>query len=227
MAAIESLSIKQIKHVLRAKCHQLEESTAKRIHAQLSTIVEKNALVSLCQENVAVAELDSLLASPYGNTTGAAPTPPTQTKAANSVPANNAGTGSTMSGTDYKRHINSHMGSPDQLRYSASCMRRDPAGFRRSNPEAAQYSDEQIFAMATNMEQMAADPEKLRMYKEQINKMSDADIERMQKMQRDASNTSGTGGLDGNIDRFMAALKSDPQNAKAILRSVPGDKITF
>lgn len=223
MSDFNSLSIKQLKQVLNARCLDLSGEEARSVKTQMSNIVEKGSLVSLCKEHVEVGDIQKYLDTPLDRKPS--PSPPVQpsTAAYQSSSASGSAPQSSFSASEYKKRVSSHMGSPDQLRYSAACMRRDPAAFRRSNPEAAGYSDDQVLAMATNLEQMAADPAKLRAYQEQVGKMSDEDLERMQKMSQHVPPAAPGASTASNIDRFVTALQGDPKNARAMLKSMPGN----
>ena len=228
MSAFDSLSIKQLKQVLNARCLDLSAEEAKSVKSQMANIVEKCSLVSLCKEHVAAGDIQMCLDTPLDKkatpSPSAAPQPAT---AKQSTTGGGSGTQRGFSASEYKKRVSSHMGSPDQLRYSAACMRRDPAAFRRSNAEAAGYSDDQILAMAANLEQMAADPAKLKAYQEQVGKMSDEDLERMQKMSQHVPPAAAGASTASNIDRFVTALHGDPKNARDMLKSMPGKFILY
>lgn len=219
-----TLSIKQLNHLLNAKCLDLSEEDASRVKQQQSTIVEKAALIALCVDNVPLSEVDALLKICIDKQQ--APQQQASNSKESSKPAakpavNAAAEEKTFDASEYRRQVASQMNSPDQLRYSAACMRRDPNAFRRSNPEASSFSDAQIMTMAAQMEQMAADPEKMRLYREQVSKMSDDEIQRMRKMQQhtpppDISSTAS------NIERFISALQRDPKDARTMLKTIPG-----
>lgn len=223
MSGFESLSIKQLKHILNAKCMQLPGAAASDIRAGMSLIVEKSALVQLCKDNIKDDEIQKLLAT----TAEISPSHPSVAAPAAAQRPSTTGAGvdsskPRFSANQYRSQVANQMGSPDQLRYQAACMRRDPSGFRRSNPEAANFSDAQIDAMAANLEQMASDPAKLKAYQEQVSKMSDEDIERLQRIQHATAPVHGGTSVAANIDRFIAALQGDPKDAKAMLKSIPG-----
>lgn len=225
MSDFQVLSIRQLKQVLNAKCQQLPCTEAIHIRNHMSKIAEKADLVSLCQTHVASSDIEELLKTPVDNvSSGAASSAkPAEYSSQNTHHDASANNQPKFSASQYRSQVANQMGSPDQLRYQAACMRRDPASFRRSSPEAAGFSDAQILSMAANLEQMAADPGKMKAYQEQISKMSDDDIERMQRMQQSVPPTApgGSAAVSG-IERFITALRGDPKDAKAMLKSMPG-----
>jgi hypothetical protein len=74
--------------------------------------------------------------------------------------------------------------SPDQLRQQARMMRSMPPDqIRRMNPQLAGMSDAQIHAAAAQMEQMADNPELVKMAADQVKNMSPEELQRVQQQQ--------------------------------------------
>jgi hypothetical protein len=75
--------------------------------------------------------------------------------------------------------------TPDQLRAQARLMRSlPPHQLRRSHPQLRHMSDAEIEQAATQMEQMADNPEMVRMAAEQVKNMSPEELERAKQQKR-------------------------------------------
>jgi hypothetical protein len=89
MSDFSTLSIKQLKQLLNAKCLQLPEDQATLIRTRVGSIVEKLDLVNLCKENVKQEEIEKLLATSTGSSSSSSTTTSTPTAAA-AKPTNTA-----------------------------------------------------------------------------------------------------------------------------------------
>lgn len=125
MKSLDTMSVKQLKNIMRAKAATFEVKKRSIVLAQLEKIVEKPSLVKFVQEYVNPAEVESLLSAP-------APAPPSSSSSGgNGSQKKSSGrkNGGTSSGGIPNPHAsrfannNYATPSPDQLRQQASMMR--------------------------------------------------------------------------------------------------------
>eukprot|EP00545_Synedropsis_sp_CCMP1620_P002751 CAMPEP_0119003800 /NCGR_PEP_ID=MMETSP1176-20130426/773_1 /TAXON_ID=265551 /ORGANISM="Synedropsis recta cf, Strain CCMP1620" /LENGTH=490 /DNA_ID=CAMNT_0006955431 /DNA_START=19 /DNA_END=1491 /DNA_ORIENTATION=+ len=101
--------------------------------------------------------------------------------------------------------------SPDQLRQQARMMRSMPPDqIRRMNPQLAGMSDAQIHAAAAQMEQMADNPEMVKMAANQVKNMSPAELQRVQADQQRAAGGGGAAAPDAAAAGYGTRTASAP-----------------
>jgi hypothetical protein len=152
--SFDSLSIKQLKNLMKAKAASFEGKKRQIVLSKLENIVEKPNLVNFVKEYVELSEVESLLSSP----------PPTASSSSSSgnagKPSSNSGNSSSSSATKRRGGIekNNHMPmlTPAQLRQQASMMRQQPNLVRKANPMFANMTDAQIREYADQIEKVTA-----------------------------------------------------------------------
>ena len=103
--------------------------------------------------------------------------------------------------------------SPDQLRRQARMMRTLPADqIRKSHPQLRHMTDAEIQDAATQMEQMAENPELVRMAAEQVKNMSPEEYERAQQQHLRQQNRPGRGGRRGNRKGTASVPEGNPMD---------------
>lgn len=154
--SFDSLSIKQLKNVLKAKAGSFDRVKREKILDQLENIVEKPALVNFVSEYVKIAEVETLLAVPESSSKAASAT----------GSGSGLSTGKAKKDKDRERevkkqnmqgvqgHGGQHVPSPEQMRQQAAIMRKDPDLVRRQNPALANFTNQQIIDYANQMEQV-------------------------------------------------------------------------
>lgn len=219
MTDFNSLSIKKLKHILLAKSLEVDSKIASTMKNTVSTAVEKESLISLCNQYIDPSDIERLTnATLYNNS------PPTT-----AALKNPSATAQPIPKMDDMKQRAEQLSSqsPDQLKYQAACMRRDPNSIRRSSPEYAQLSDAQIFQMADQMEQLANNPEMLKQVSEQMKNMTPEQYEVMKKMHQSqtSSSTQQPGSnnmLDDQLEGFIKSMRENPAYARSFVRSQPG-----
>eukprot|EP01038_Epipyxis_sp_PR26KG_P011909 gene11909-15933_t len=195
MKSFDSLSIKQLKNIMKAKAATMEGKKREITLRKLDQIVEKPALVKFVQEFVTLSEVESLLS-------------------AHSTTAVND-TSSSSKPTKKKSNSSTPALTPDQLRQNAAMMRRDPAMVRRSQPAFANMTDEQIKQYADQLEQAAADPAMMKEV-ERMAKLSSEDRTDLQNIQE---GLTGIKPIDTAwIDNTIATLKRKPKMFKDMMK---------
>lgn len=196
---VESLSIKELKQILKAKgVDPVEYSGGGIDKADLRSKVSTYSM----DEN----EIPKFLAvaSASSSTTAASSAAPS-TSAASSAQSS-AAASTTATATQAAEQL-ANM-SPEALRQQAQMMRSmDPNMIRRMNPQLANASDAQILMAANQMEMMANNPDMMKMATEQMKNMDPAELQRMQNQMN-----NGGGGMPNNP---MAATGSNPSAAGA------------
>ena len=85
--------------------------------------------------------------------------------------------------------------SPEQLKQQAAMLRSMPySTLRATNPQMANMTDSQIEQSIAQLEQMAANPEMVKMAAEQMKNMREEDFERMKNMMGGAFGSAPSGG---------------------------------
>jgi hypothetical protein len=140
LKSFDSLSIKQLQNVLKAKAATFEGKKKAIILGKLESMVEKPNLVKLVEEHVQLSEVEALLSAPVGE-------------------ANSGSSSSSSAGSKAKTSRSSptppmHMPTPKQLREQARMMREQPGAVRRANAMFQNMTDEQIRQYADQIEQV-------------------------------------------------------------------------
>ena len=131
--------------------------------------------------------------------------------------------------------VNPENMTPEQLKEQARMMRSmDPDTIRRMNPALANMTDDQIRMAATQMEQMAENPEMMRFAKEQMKNMSQEDIRKMQQtgtMPAGVGAGAGAGAgppnpqqmlRDSSPEQLKQMVKMMKQNPEMMRQMLPG-----
>lgn len=221
------LSVKKCKKILSAK------------GIDFSSVVEKGDLLSLVRANATEVEAKKLLE--------AKPSVKKKTKKTAQPPSSS--TLPSQTNDQYKQAAAQMQNmSPEQLRYQAKAMRRDPSMVRRRNAQMANMSDQQIRAAADQMEHMADNPQQMEEMRKAMQNMTPEQVEQIKKMQasltpeqlrsmQNMKKTYGKSGKSGkspaNLEKMAAdmtdeqigamltMLKENPAGARTLLRSQP------
>lgn len=172
---LESLSVKQLKYMLKMKAASMSEGEREALKEGEARVVEKAPLISLVESSMSQSEMKQFLAS-YAQEKNAPP----QTSSARKPRKPDSQL------EDLKR------ATPEQLRQQARVFRRDPDLVRRSNPQLAHLSNAELLASAEQMEAMADNPAMLREMIEQMERMTPEEREaasRITPEQREAINS--------------------------------------
>ncbi|KAL7508375.1 hypothetical protein ACHAXN_009166 [Cyclotella atomus] len=113
--------------------------------------------------------------------------------------------------------------TPEQLKKQAAMLKSMPIDtLRRTNPQFANMSEDQIKLAIQQMETMASNPEMLKMASEQIKNMDDAQFQQVKQMFQSGGSTGpdGTPTTTSNNNN-MAELSADPSKMMESLLSNP------
>ncbi|KAL7533488.1 hypothetical protein ACHAXR_005265 [Thalassiosira sp. AJA248-18] len=118
--------------------------------------------------------------------------------------------------------------SPDQLKQQAKMLKSMPLDtLRRTNPQMANMTDEQIQMSITQLEQMAENPDMVKMAADQMKNLSEEQYESMKRMVGGVDPGNSTAGgsdtLSANSPAAagIAGLPTDPSNMMEALLSNP------
>jgi hypothetical protein len=177
----EELSIKDLKDLLQKKSSESSSEISTSIRISSQKIIDKSELVELCKCYIGDDEIERLLQSAQGSSS--------QLKKNHSSPEQPQFPSSSL---NLEMDQLSKM-SPEQLKYQAACIRKNPSAFRASQPALFHMTDTQILQAATQMEMMAANPSAFQAMQEQVKNMTPDQMERL----RQAHSTTGSGGGRG------------------------------
>jgi hypothetical protein len=142
LSNFESLSIKQLKNILKAKAASYDNKKKNAILNKMDTIAEKPALEKLVADHVKPSEVEALLSN--------------SSKATAQVGSSSSAAGknkNTTTSTSSKRNAPAQpTPSPDQLRQQAKMMRENPQMVRNAQASFANMTDEQIRSYADQLE---------------------------------------------------------------------------
>ena len=122
--------------------------------------------------------------------------------------------------------------SPTQLRQQAAMLRSMPYDtLRKTNPPMAHMTDLQIEMSITQLEQMAENPELMKLAADQMKSMTEEQYESMKQIMLgggggggdgDGSETaySTTSGVGGGANNIMEGLLSNPEQLNSIVRTM-------
>lgn len=144
LKSFDSLSIKQLKNVMKAKAATYEGKKKTIILTKLESIVEKPNLVKFVEEHVQLSEVEALLSA-------SANLPPSDPTSSSSSSKSKK---SSSSGSAPSMH-NQPMPTPKQLREQARMMREQPNAVRRANAMFQNMTDAQIRQYADQIEQVS------------------------------------------------------------------------
>ena len=214
MSAFESLSIKQLKHILHVKMSTFDKDKKIYIQKKEDAVSERPSLIELVTEYIEEKEIENLLLKPD---------PESNSSKKKDLKAAAAQEKAERSQKLYaKKNFRGSGGidklSPDQMRQNAAMMRKDPGLVRKSNPALANYTNEQIKELADQLEKMAENPEMVKQA-EQFMKMSPKDREVFQKGAGDMMGNPDKIPDDAQIDAMCKMLKSNPKLFKDMLKS--------
>ena len=133
---------------------------------------------------------------------------------------NSGGASATSPNMGGGNGVNPENMTPEQLKEQARMMRSmDPDTIRRMNPALANMTDDQIRMAATQMEQMAENPEMMKFAKEQMKNMSQDDIRKMQQTGTMPSGAAGgAGGASGAPDPQQMLRDLSPEQLKQMVK---------
>lgn len=171
-----SLTIKQLKHVIRSKCNDYEDEERKAIIKDMNNMVEKEPLQALAEKHVKSTELLKLLS-----------TLPDKAGSANqSVMIGSTGGGSSRRGgmrQQYQQQeVDVSKASPKQLREQAAFLRRNPDMVRKTQPAMAHMSNQEILEAAQQLEELANNPNMMKEFQESWGAMTDEQKEMMKNI---------------------------------------------
>lgn len=167
LISVESLTIKQLKYLLRCKAAALSSSDAVRLKEKEADVVEKVPLVRLVEASLTQTEMLEFLAA-FRPDKAPSPVVPKKKKQVDTQLE------------DLKR------ATPAQLREQARVFRQDPDRVRRAQPSLAHMSNAELVSSAEQMERMAADPAILRETIEMMEKLTPAEREMVRSLAVDA-----------------------------------------
>lgn len=162
----------------------------------------------------------------------AVPQPRQPTAAA--TPSSNAHPGTTASKSQLQQ-ATQQMSSmtPEQLRQQARMLKSMPRdALRRSNPQMAHMTDAQIDMSIAQLEQMADNPDMIKMAADQMKHMTAEQYESMKDMvgglppggtapgSDGAAAAAGTGGLPADPAKIMEALLASPDQLNAMIKTM-------
>ena len=146
LKSLDSLSIKQLKNVMKAKAATFENKKKAIVLTNLESIVEKPNLVKFVQEYVEIAEVEGLLSAGVETVGSTSSSSSSSSKSKQQRAAAAAAAAQKAA-----------MPSPDQLRQQAKMMREQPNAVRKANAMFANMTDAQIRQYADQIEQVSED----------------------------------------------------------------------
>jgi hypothetical protein len=165
-ASISTLSVTQLKNVVRAKAKVYAEDKKKSTLAELEKIIEKEKLVRFVERHVQPQEVEALLAG-YATTTASA----SSSSASQRNKQREAVDAALKQQSGQKNSSSQPIPTAEQVIRQCQEMRKNPEMVRRANPDFAKLSDKEIFDLANEQEKMARDPVMFRQVMEQQEKM--------------------------------------------------------
>ena len=143
LKSLDSLSIKQLKNVMKAKAATFDNKKKTIVLTKLESIVEKPNLVKFVQEHVNISEVEGLLSSSPGSDVSSSSSSSIKSKQNKAAAAAAAAAAA-----------NPALPSPTQLRQQAKMMREQPNAVRKANAMFANMTDAQIRQYADQIEQV-------------------------------------------------------------------------
>lgn len=135
---LESLSIKQLKNIMKAKAATYDGKKKAIVHAQLENIIEKPSLLKFVQEHVKPSEIDTLLSQ--------------STNESSTISSSSSSGGTKVKSN--KQANNTPTPTPEQMKEQAKMMRKNPDLVRKANAVFKDMTDEQIRAYADQIDQV-------------------------------------------------------------------------
>lgn len=202
---LDSLSIKQLKNILKAKATQFEPKKKEIVLSRLDNIVEKPALVKYVSEYVEMGEVETLLSTPV---------PASTNNSSSSSTGPHKGKRKKVASAGNTRNNHQPTPSPDQMRQQASMMRKNPNMVRKANAAFSKMTDEQIRAYADQLDQAASNPEMMKEV-ERMSRLSEGERLQLQSIQE---GLSGMKPMDSTwMDETIKALKANPGMFKSMV----------
>lgn len=204
MKSLDSLSIKQLKNVMKAKAASYEGKKKAIVLTKLESIVEKPNLVKFVEEHVVLSEVEALLSAASAESGGAGgPT------------SSSSGSKGSSKATKSSLPANQPMPTPKQLREQARMMREQPNAVRRANAMFEKMTDEQIRQYADQIEQAASDPAMM----EEMTRMARMSPRDRNALQHIQEGLSGAKPMDlAWMDVTIQALKTNPKIFKNMVK---------
>lgn len=159
--AMDSLTVKQLKHIIRSKCNDFPDDERKKIISEMNNLTEKDALVALANQHIQRSEVSSLLSTLHEKPTSNG-----------NMQANMGGRRSGMRTVMKEQEMDITKASPKQLREQAAFLRKNPALVRKQQPQMAHMTDAEIIEAANQLEEMANNPSMMKEFKENWSKLS-------------------------------------------------------
>lgn len=150
LQSFDSLSVKQLKNLLKAKSASMEEKKRVALLAQMEKMVEKPQLLHLVKQHVQTFEIEALLTN--NNVTDYEPQVPVE-----KVKGGRGGRGVQKVVQTKSVPTGNANPSPDQIRQQASLMRKHPDQVRKSHPMFAKMTNAQIIEYANQLEKVETD----------------------------------------------------------------------
>ena len=166
----QSLTVKQLKHIIRSKTNDYPDAERKQIIEEMGKLVEKEPLVELAEKHVKPSEIAKLL-STLPDKGGAAP-----------VVSSSSGRRQGSRQAVREEEVDMTKATPKQLREQANFLRKYPDMARRQQPALAHMSNAELIEAAQQLEELADNPNKMNEFKEAMSKMSPEEKEMMKNM---------------------------------------------
>lgn len=220
---------------LRAMNPQMARMTDAQINmaiSQMEAVANNPTQLKMARDqmrNMSESELKQAVdQSPLtGSQPPSTPSAPSTTSSSTKAPAMN-----NISKSQFQQATQqmSSMG-PDQLRQQAAMLRSMPLdALRRTNPQMANMTDAQIEMSIVQLEQMAENPEMVRMAADQMKNMTEEQYEGMKRMMGGGGN-GGVGGAGvSSMDadpassdfstKMMESLLSDPEQLNSMVKTM-------
>lgn len=167
-----SLSVKQLKHIIRSKVNGFGDAERKQIISEMNKLSNQEDLVVLAEKHVEKSEIKSLLSTlpDKSNTPGAM------------MQMQQSRGGGKAKRVQKEEEIDLSKASPSQLRLQAQYLRKNPNLVRKQQPSMAHMSDAEILEAAEQLEQLANNPASMKEFKENWGSLSAEEREMMKNI---------------------------------------------
>lgn len=207
MKTFNSLSVKELKHLLDVQAAKLDHSRRVAL-LRKCTGCEKSQLIKEVKRLVMEDEIDDVLGLPL-------PEPCDLKEEERVKPAR----GQSAKARMQEKQLDAL--EPSQLKQRAKLMRENPKAIRKAAPEYKDKTDEEIRKIADQLDEFANDPAKFKQMKEGMNamqNMSPKDQEAFQRASQTMQNANLPEGGD-EFDKLVHLKRQDPEAFKALIKS--------